>query len=64
MYEILYVPPSPKNLVSISTLKDKGYVVTFLDKKVYIRPKGSKVTEEKVIEREAYINYSLSQLEH
>ena len=46
---MLYVLGLSKNLVFVSTLEDKGYVVTFLERKVYFRPKGSKVTEEKVI---------------
>ena len=35
--------------MSISTFEDKGYVVTFIDIKVYIRPNRSKVAEAKVI---------------
>ena len=38
---MLYVPGLTKNLISISTLEDKGYQVKFRDHRVYIRPKGS-----------------------
>ena len=33
---VLYVPDLKKNLVSISTMEDKGYKVTFSDSKVRI----------------------------
>ena len=32
--EVLYVPGMKRNLVSVSTLKDKGYKVTFSEGKV------------------------------
>lgn len=44
----LYVPGMTKNLISISTLENKGYIVTFEEGKVYILPKNSKT--RKVIE--------------
>jgi hypothetical protein len=34
-----------KNLISISTLQDKGYDVSFKGNKVYIQPRGSKQAE-------------------
>ena len=43
LYEVLYVSSLSKNLVFVSTLEDYEYVVTFMDKKVCIRPKRSKV---------------------
>ena len=39
--DVLYVPGLTKNLISVSTLEDKGYQVKFRDQRVYIRPKGS-----------------------
>ena len=49
LYEASYVLGLSKNLMFVSTIEDKGYVVTFLERKVYISPKGSKVIEAKVI---------------
>jgi hypothetical protein len=40
--DVLYIPRMTKNLISISTLEDKGYDVSFRVPKVYIQPKGSK----------------------
>ncbi|XP_059068968.1 uncharacterized protein LOC131859351 [Cryptomeria japonica] len=45
--DMLYVLCMTKNLISVSTLEDMSYIVTFEEGKVYIRPKNSKV--EKVI---------------
>ena len=39
--DVLYVPRLTKNLISVSTLEDKGFQVKFRDHRVYIRPKGS-----------------------
>jgi hypothetical protein len=39
--DVLYVPSMTKNLISVSTLKDKGYEVTFRKGKVFIRPSRS-----------------------
>ena len=39
--DVLNVPGLTKNLISVSTLEDKGYQVKFHDHRVYIRPKGS-----------------------
>ena len=38
--DVLYVPGLTKNLISVSTLEEKGYQVKFCDHRVYIRPKG------------------------
>ena len=38
--DVLYVLGLSKNLISVSTLKDKGNQVKFYDHRVYIRPKG------------------------
>ena len=43
--DVLYVPGMTKNLISISTLEDKGYIVTFERGKFYIHPKDSKVAK-------------------
>jgi hypothetical protein len=47
--DVLYVPGLTKNLISVSTLEDKGFEVTFHGGKVYIRPKGSTTKMDKVI---------------
>ena len=46
---MLYVPRLTKNLISVSTLEDKGYQVKFCDHRVYIRPKGSDRSLDRVI---------------
>ena len=38
--DVLYVLGLIKDLISVSTLEDKGYQVKFRDHRVYIRPKG------------------------
>jgi hypothetical protein len=38
--DVLFVPGLTKNLISVSALEDKGYVVTFRDGRVFIHPKG------------------------
>jgi hypothetical protein len=43
--DVLYVSGIKKNLISISTLEDRGYVVSFQDGQVHIRPKDSKVAK-------------------
>jgi hypothetical protein len=43
--DVLYVPSMKKNLISVSALEDRGYVVSFQDGRVYIRPKDSKVAK-------------------
>jgi hypothetical protein len=47
--DVLYVPGLTKNLISVSTLEEKGFEVTFCGGKVYIRPKGSTTKMDKVI---------------
>jgi hypothetical protein len=42
--DVLYVPRLTKNMISVSTLGGKGYVVTFQSGRVYIHPKDSKTT--------------------
>ena len=47
--DVLYVSGVTKNLISVSTLEDKGYQVKFRDHRVYIRPKGSDRSLDRVI---------------
>jgi hypothetical protein len=47
--EVLYVPGLKKNLVSISTIEEKGYEVLFRDGQVLLFPRGSSITSAKVI---------------
>ena len=47
---MLYVSRLTKNLISVSTLEDKGYEVNyFYDHRVYIRPKGSDRSLDRMI---------------
>jgi hypothetical protein len=39
--EVLYVPGLKKNLLSFTTLEDKGYWVIFKDRKTLLWAKGS-----------------------
>jgi hypothetical protein len=50
LLEVLYVLGLKKNLVSISCIEDKGYVVTFRDGHVLLYPKRGNISEAKVIE--------------
>lgn len=43
--DVLYVPGMTKNLILVSALEDKGYIVTFERGKFYIRPKDSKIAK-------------------
>jgi hypothetical protein len=46
---VLYVLGLKKNLVSVSTIEEKGYEVLFRDGKVLLFPRGSSITSAKVI---------------
>ena len=46
---VLYVPGMKKNLISVSTLQDRGLEVSFRGTEVLIHPKGSRLTSRKVI---------------
>ena len=48
MKEVLYVPGLKKNLLSISALDKKGYIVSFIDGKVLMWSKG-KTLEDVVV---------------
>jgi hypothetical protein len=47
--KVLYVPGLKKNLVLVSTIKEKGYEVLFYDGHVLLLPIGSSITSAKVI---------------
>jgi len=49
MEDVLIIPGLKKNLLSISTLNDRGYRVTFVDAQVLIWPKGSRIDSIGVI---------------
>ena len=49
MRDVLCVPGLKKNLISVSTIEDRGYEVIFRDGQVLISPKGSSITSSKVI---------------
>jgi hypothetical protein len=46
---VLYVPGLKKNLISVSTLQDRGLEVSFRGTKVFIHPKGSSLTSGQLI---------------
>ena len=47
--EILYVPSLKKNVISMTVLEDKGFLVTFSKGKVLICPKGRSISSTIVI---------------
>jgi hypothetical protein len=47
--DVLFVPELKKNLVSVSSLQDRGLEVSFKRTKVLIHPKGSNITHGRVI---------------
>ena len=60
--DVLYVPGMKRNLVSISTLEDKGYRVTFADGNVLAWQKNSNMNTTKVIGVSEKTLYRLSTL--
>jgi hypothetical protein len=46
---VLYVPGLKKNLISVSTIEERGYEVSFRDGQVLLFPKGSSITSDKAI---------------
>ena len=56
---VLYVPGLTKNLISVSTLEDKGYQMKFQDHRVYIRSKGSDRSLDRVIDKRSGKVYRL-----
>jgi hypothetical protein len=47
--DVLYVPGMKKNLISISTLQDRGLEVTFRGSEVLSHPRGSSLASGQVI---------------
>jgi putative component of toxin-antitoxin plasmid stabilization module len=47
--DVLYVPGMKKNLISVSTLQDRGLEVTFRGSEVLIHPRGSSLASGQVI---------------
>jgi hypothetical protein len=47
--DVLYVPGLKKNLISVSTIEDGVFEVSFRDGQVLIHPKGSSITSARVI---------------
>jgi hypothetical protein len=47
--EILYIPGLKKNLIFVAVLEDKGYRVTFMDKKALLWPKNEELSSTIVI---------------
>jgi hypothetical protein len=52
MKDVLYVPSLTKNLLSISSLEKKGFIVAFIDGKVLMWAKGKTMKEAIVIGKE------------
>ena len=57
--EVLYILGLKKNLVSVSFIEDKGFVVVFRDRQVLIYPKGGNITSVKVVGVRQGIMYRL-----
>ena len=51
LLDVLYVRGLTKNLISVSTLEDKGYKVEFCDHRAYTKHKGSYKSLDRVIGR-------------
>ena len=49
MEEVLYVPGLKKNLLSISSLEEKGFRVAFVDGQVLMWPRGKTIDDAIVI---------------
>jgi hypothetical protein len=47
--DVYYVPGLQKNLISISTIEDRGFEVCFREGRVYILPRGTSFASTKVI---------------
>lgn len=47
--DVLFVPMLKKNLISVSTIEDRGFELLFWDGKVLIHPRGSSETTTLVI---------------
>jgi hypothetical protein len=58
--DVLYVPRLKKNLISVSTIQDRGFEVSLRGDEVLIYPKGSSATSARVIWTRDGKLYSLS----
>ena len=47
--DVYYVPGLRKNLISVSTIKDRGFEVRFREGRIYILPRGASFASAKVI---------------
>eukprot|EP00253_Pinus_taeda_P011752 PITA_11752 len=47
--DVLYVSGMKKNLISVSTMEDKGFDITFSRGQVLMHPRGASITSAKVI---------------
>jgi hypothetical protein len=47
--DVFYILGLKKNLISVSSIHDRGFEVSFRGKKVLIHPKGSNITYGRVI---------------
>ena len=47
--DVYYIPGLKKNLISVSTIEDRGLEVLFKDGRVYILPRGANFASAKVI---------------
>ena len=59
MKEVLYVPSLKKNLLSISTLDKKGYIISFIYGQVLMWTKGKSTEDASVIGEEGGGLYKL-----
>jgi hypothetical protein len=59
MKDIIYVPGLTNNLLSISTLEEKGFIVSFIDGEVLMWAKGETMKEAIVIGKEEGVLYKL-----
>jgi hypothetical protein len=59
MKDVLYVPGLTKNLLSISSLENKGFRVSFIDGEVLMWAKGETISEEIIIGNEENFLYIL-----
>ena len=59
MKDVLYVPGLTNNLISISTLEEKGFIVSFIDGEVLMWAKGETMKEAIVIGKEEGVLYKI-----
>ena len=59
MKDVLYVPRLKKNLLSISTLEEKGFKVAFVDGQVLMWPRGKPIDDAVIIGEQDGGSYKL-----